>query len=185
MLLALFLVSDLLLGNRSWPAVPQSTLTFSLAYSKTIPAKDYYRYKRVFSAALNRWHRLAPDEPQFQIVPAKGDYTVTFGPESIENGQAVGEMTYHVIGGRLSGIINLITDLGDYPRSTKAITNTELMAVSMHELGHVLGLDDAELDDEDCIMGNFRPDNLFTYPNAAEIAAVESVTPQKMIKSHS
>jgi len=108
----------------------------------------------------------------FRVV-RDGDADLRVRTVSVLDGEDQGEVDtdLELLGAghyRLTGDISICDQKGSQP-----ITSKEFTAVVLHELGHVLGLDDCP--NGNGAMADFDPTHLILHPSEAEVTLVKSI----------
>lgn len=153
--------------------IPQRTVYFDVQCSSKVGLFDRTACYEGFFEAMNTWIKDAPEKARFSWSPAgrKADFTVFIGPEQIDhNASLVGEICWEKCSPRVTGKIYVTSQ---WP------TASIIKAVCLHELGHLLGLDDsynfsnsADPQNGWGVMGALDWNHPLSDPDPAEIEAV-------------
>lgn len=147
-LLSLLAVLSMGFCSSDSPQIPQPEVTFHLAFSSKVSAVDRGTARLAFDSAVEAWKALTPDQARFRVISPDtklgvADFEVVISPETIDNDTGcLGQYSGHYTKGksRIYGIIYLITERGHWKNQAIPMDYWDYKWVSMHELGHLLGL---------------------------------------------
>lgn len=153
--------------------IPQDVCTYTIVMSAKVPPKSRKNLTLWVIEGAQKWRDLCPRAARFAYV-RKGPADITFkvGPEQIMFDDAIlGYCEDSIVGTRRQGTLSLITEWGHWqtPVAHNPMTRAMMNAVTMHELGHFLGLNHST----DGIMGMFDENHVSPGPNQIEINRVK------------
>jgi hypothetical protein len=147
----------------------------------TVPSSQKESCKRALDDALEAWETALENSIHFRIEddPTKADVKLTYQPDvRLQREQVAGLTTWkrliHSVNGKVTEIspkTEVLVRTRD-PRF-RAMTTAAMRQATMHEFGHVLGLEDSERMGD--IMGELDLDHPVSSPRDYEALAVKTL----------
>lgn len=150
--------------------IPQPVCSYTIQFSAAVPAKDRPLFVLWVNSAVATWKSVAPKAARFAYVDhGPAQMTFVLGPETIKDDKdVVGYCHSFIFDGVRVGTLNVITEYGHWDDQNYPMTAQMIKSVSMHELGHFLGLGHNHRG----VMRMFDPERLPLRPSRGEIAEV-------------
>jgi hypothetical protein len=146
-----------------------------------VPTAQRDSCKRALSGALTAWSTALENTIHFRMEddPAKADVKLTYQPEvKMQKEQVAGLTTWKRMIHSTNGKVTTISPLTEVLVRTRdprfrAMSTSAMRQATMHELGHVLGLEDS--DHMGDIMGELDIDHPVSGPRDYEVLAVKNL----------
>ncbi len=154
------------------PRIPQPVCTYKIEFSRSVPQSQRSTFVLAVNDGVQEWKSCAPKAARFRFVTSgPADMVIHLGPEQIDGEDDVlgycDDLEYDHV---RKGTLYVITEWGHWnliPQHN-LMTPSMIKAVTMHEMGHFLGL----MHNHDGVMRGFDENRLPVKPSPDEIEEV-------------